>query len=187
MVSLLLVVIACIGLAWFFESQATTTLLFVRHAEKAATPADNPGLSTAGTQRALELKRVLSDLDVVAGVDAIYVSQYRRTIDTARPVARAAGIDPRPFDVANVEQAVVDIVARHKGKIVLVVGHSNTIAPMIAELGGSKKVPPIADAEYDNLYIVTIPWFGKVKTLRLKYGVPYTPGSEPATYSMGTP
>lgn len=186
-VSLVLVVLACIGLAWFFESQATTTLLFVRHAEKAAVPEDNPGLSTAGTQRALELKRVLADLDVVAGVDAIYVSQYRRTVDTARPVARAAGIEPRLFDVANVEQAVVDIVDRHKGKIVLIVGHSNTIAPMIAELGGSKKVPPIADAEYDNLYIVTIPWFGKVKTLRLRYGVPYTPGSEPATYMMGTP
>lgn len=183
----MLVVAACVGLAWFFESQATTTLLFVRHAEKAAAPADNPGLSTAGTQRALELRRVLEDLDVVAGVDAVYVTQYRRTVDTARPVARAAGIDPRPFDAGDVEQAVVDIVDRHKGKIVLIVGHSNTIAPMIAELGGSKKVPPIADAEYDNLYIVTIPWFGKVKTLRLKYGVPYAQGGEPATYGMGTP
>ena len=175
----MLVIVACVGLAWFFESQATTTLLFVRHAEKAATPADNPGLSTAGTQRALDLQRVLEDLDVVAGVDAIYVSQYRRTVDTARPVARAARIDPRPFDVNNVEQAVVDIVERHKGKIVLIVGHSNTIAPMIAELGGSKKVPPIDEDEYDNLYIVTIPWFGKVKTLRLKYGAPYVPAPDP--------
>lgn len=179
MVSLVLVIIACVGLAWFFESQATTTLLFVRHAEKAAAPADNPGLSTAGTQRALELDRVLTDLDVVAGVDAIYVTQYRRTVDTARPVARTANIDPRPFDVGDVEQAVNDIVARHKGKIVLIVGHGNTIAPMIAELGGSKKVPAIADDEYDNLYIVTIPWFGKVKTLRLKYGAPYLPAPDP--------
>ncbi len=177
--SLLLVITACIGLAWFFESQATTTLLFVRHAEKAESPAENPGLSTAGIQRALELERVLADLDVVAGVDAIYVSQYRRTVDTARPAARAAGLDPRPFDVSNVEQAVVDIVERHKGKIVLIVGHSNTIAPMIAELGGSKKVPEIGEDEYDNLYIVTIPWFGKVKTLRLKYGAPYVPATDP--------
>ena len=107
------------------------------------------------------------------------MSQYRRTVDTARPAARAAGLDPRPFDVSNVEQAVVDIVERHKGKIVLIVGHSNTIAPMIAELGGSKKVPEIAEDEYDNLYIVTIPWFGKVKTLRLKYGAPYLPATDP--------
>ena len=180
LVGTVFIIAACIGLAWFFESQATTTLLFVRHAEKAAAPADNPGLSTAGTQRALELQRVLSDLDVVAGVDAIYVTQYRRTVDTARPVARAADVDPRPFDVGDVERAVVDIVERHKGKIVLIVGHSNTIAPMIAELGGSKKVPPIAEDEYDNLYIVTIPWFGKVKTLRLKYGAPYLAAPEGA-------
>jgi broad specificity phosphatase PhoE len=169
----LLFVIASIGLAWFFESQATTTLIFVRHAEKASQPEDNPGLSPAGTQRSLELRRILADIDVVAGLDAVYVSQFRRTLDTARPVARLAELDPRPFDVSNVEAAVTEIVERHKGKIVLIVGHSNTIAPMIAELGGSKKVPPIAENEYDNLYVVTIPWFGKVKTLRLKYGTPY--------------
>ena len=169
----LLFVIASIGLAWFFESQATTTLIFVRHAEKAQTPVDNPGLTTAGTQRALELQRVLADIDVVASLDAVYVSQFRRTLDTARPIARLAEIDPRPFDTSNVEGAVSEIVERHKGKIVLIVGHSNTIAPMIAALGGSKKVPAIAENEYDNLYIVTIPWFGKVKTLRLRYGAPY--------------
>lgn len=174
---MLLFVVACVGLAWFFESQATTTLIFVRHADKAATPADNPGLSVAGTQRALQLQRVLADIDVVAGVDAIYVSPYRRTLDTARPLARAAGIDPQPYDVDNLQVAVNQIVERHKGQIVVIVGHSNTIAPMIAELGGSKKLPAIAEGEYDNLYIVTIPWFGKVKTLRLRYGAAYQPAA----------
>lgn len=169
-------VTASVGLAWFFESQATTTLVFVRHAEKAQAPADDPGLSPAGTQRALELSRVLRDVDVVASVDAIYVSRYRRTSETARALAAAAGVQPQMFDVDNLEAAVNDIVRRHKGEIVLIVGHSNTIAPMIAELGGSKKLPPIADREYDNLYIVTIPWFGKVKTLRLRYGVPLRSG-----------
>lgn len=170
--SIALFVIASVGLAWFFESQATTTLVFVRHAEKAATPADNPGLTVAGTQRALTLQRTLADIDVVASLDAVYTSPYRRTIDTARPIAREAGLELSTFDVNDLNNAVVDIVRNHKGKIVLIVGHSNTIAPMIAELGGSKKLPPIADSEYDNLYIVTIPWFGKVKTLRLKYGAP---------------
>jgi hypothetical protein len=31
-------------------------------------------------------------------------------------------------------------------------------------------VPPMVDGEYDNIYIVSIPWYGKVKTLRLHYG-----------------
>ena len=174
--SIALFVIASVGLAWFFESQATTTLVFVRHAEKAATPADNPGLTVAGTQRALTLQRTLADIDVVASLDAVYTSPYRRTIDTARPIAREAGLELSTFDVNDLNNAVVDIVRNHKGKIMLIVGHSNTSAPMIAELGGSKKLPPIADSEYDNLYIVTIPWFGKVKTLRLKYGAPSASG-----------
>ena len=31
------------------------------------------------------------------------------------------------------------------------------------------------EGEYDNLYIVSIPWFGKVKTLWLKFGDRYIP------------
>ena len=48
----------------------------------------------------------------------------------------------------------------------------------MADLGASKKVPPIAEMEYDNIYIVSIPWFGKTKTIRLRFGEPYT--GEPA-------
>ncbi|MEM6817853.1 MAG: histidine phosphatase family protein [Pseudomonadota bacterium] len=176
LLSIAMFVGASIGLAWFFESQATTTLIFVRHADKMTEVGDDPALSAAGTQRALELARVLGDVDVVAGVDAVYVSQYRRTAETARPLAAGGEIQPQLFDLDDLEGSVNSIVRNHKGKIVLIVGHSNTIAPMIAELGGSKKVPPIPESEYDNLYIVTIPWFGKVKTLRLRFGVPSPAG-----------
>jgi len=34
-------------------------------------------------------------------------------------------------------------------------------------------VPKIEENEYDNIYIVSIPWFGKTKTIRLRYGEPY--------------
>ena len=65
------------------------------------------------------------------------------------------------------------ILKKHKGKIVLVIGHSNTIPVLIANLGASKRVPEIAENEYDNIYIISIPWFGKTKTIRLRYGTPY--------------
>lgn len=165
-----------IGLAWFFESQATTTVIFVRHAEKAAAPADDPGLSPAGRARVAELTRQLVDADVVAGVDAIYATPYRRALETARPLADALNLPVNRYDPEpeRYEEVLEDIVRRHKGKIILVVGHSNTIPDLIAELGASKKVPPIADDEYDNLYIISIPWFGKTKTIRLRYGRPYS-------------
>lgn len=164
-----------VGLAWFFESQATTTVLFVRHAEKAETPADDPGLSEAGQRRAAELARQLVSADVVAGIDAIYATPFRRSTETAKPVADALKLPLRSYGVADTEAFLEELVREHKGKIVLVIGHSNTVPQMIGNMGASKKVPPIAADEYDNIYIVSIPWFGKTKTIRLRYGEPYDP------------
>ena len=163
-----------VGLAWFFESQATTTMIFVRHAEKALMPIDDPGLSAEGQARAAELARQLVDADVVAGIDAIYSTPYRRTMETAEPIAEALGLPINSYSPDDDDETVLDNMQRaHKGKIILVVGHSNTIPGLIAELGASKKVPPIAENEYDNLYLISIPWFGKTKTIRLRYGQPY--------------
>ena len=162
-----------VGLAWFFESQATTTIIFVRHAEKAAEPADDPGLTAAGQRRVAELTRQLVDADVVAGIDAIFASPYRRNQETAEPLARRLGLEMQLYDPEDNEAVLERILKNHKGQIVLVVGHSNTLPSLIADLGASKKVPPIADDEYDNIYIVSIPWFGKTKTIRLRYGEPH--------------
>ena len=164
-----------VGLAWFFESQVTTTVIFVRHAEKAATPADDPGLTTAGKQRAAELARQLVDADVVAGVDAIYSTSFRRTEETVQPVATALNLPITSYDASNTETIMDEIVREHEGEIVLVVGHSNTVPALIGNMGASKKVPEIDENEYDNIYIVSIPWFGKTKTIRLRYGAPYVP------------
>lgn len=164
-----------VGLAWFFESQATTTVIFVRHAEKAAVPEDDPSLSAAGQRRAAELKRQLVDADVIAGIDAVYSTPFRRTEETARPIAEALDLPLSPYDANDTESIMEDIVRKHKGKIILVVGHSNTLPALIGNMGASKRVPPIAEDEYDNIYIVSIPWFGKTKTIRLRYGEPYRP------------
>ena len=164
-----------VGLAWFFESQATTTVIFVRHAEKAELPADDPPLSDAGKLRVEELTRQLVKADVVQGIDAVYATPYRRTVETAKPVADALGLPVNAYDAADTEAIMERIVKQHKGKIILVVGHSNTLPALIGNMGASKKVPPIAEDEYDNIYIVSIPWFGKTKTIRLRYGAPYQP------------
>lgn len=163
-----------IGLAWFFESQATTTMIFVRHAERAGPSADDPGLTPAGQRRAMELARQLVDADVVAGVDAIYSTPFRRTRETAQPVADALDLPINIYDPSDNEVVLETILKNHKGMIILVVGHSDTLPSLIADLGASKKVPPIAETEYDNIYIVSIPWFGKTKTIRLRFGESYT-------------
>ena len=162
-----------VGLAWFFESQATTTIIFVRHAEKAVVPAGDPSLSQAGRRRVAELTRQLVDADVVAGIDAIYSTPFNRTRETVQPLADALNLPINIYDAADTDKILAMILKQHKGKIILLVGHSNTVPVLIANLGASKKVPAIEENEYDNIYIISIPWFGKTKTIRLRYGEPY--------------
>jgi 2,3-bisphosphoglycerate-dependent phosphoglycerate mutase len=164
-----------VGLAWFFESQATTTVIFVRHAEKALEPEGDPGLSPAGQRRVAELTRQLKDADVVAGIDVVYSTPFRRTEETARPIAEALGLPINSYDASDTEAIMEHILKEHKGKIILVVGHSNTVPKLMYDMGASKKVPEIHENEYDNIYIVSVPWFGKTKTIRLRYGEPYVP------------
>ncbi len=167
-----------VGLAWFFESQATTTIIFVRHAEKEITNNNDPALTDEGRKRVFELTRQLKDADVIAGLDAIYSTPFKRNMETAVPLASALNLRIHNYEKDNYEQVLNEIQEKYKGKIILVVGHSDTLPGLMAELGASKKVPMIADNEYDNIYIVSIPWFGKTKTIRLRYGEPYDPDSE---------
>jgi broad specificity phosphatase PhoE len=166
-------VAVALAVAWFFDEQATSTVIIVRHAEKATAPVDDPALSPAGKLRAQALADMLSDVDVVAGLDAIYVSEARRTRDTAKPLANRLELPLFEHQAADVKGLVKRILADHKGEIVLVIGHSDTVPALIREFGGSKKVPPIGEHEYTNLYILSMPWSGKTKTLRLKYGNTY--------------
>ena len=162
-----------IGLAWFFESQATTTIIFVRHAEQTSHDDADPSLSEAGKRRVSELTRQLVDADVVAGIDAIYSTPLKRSTETVQPVADRLNLPVNIYDSADTEEVLKTILKAHKGKIILVVGHSNTVPVLIANLGASKNVPPIEKGEFDNIYIISIPWFGKTKTIRLRYGDPY--------------
>jgi broad specificity phosphatase PhoE len=164
------------GMAWFFELQATTTVIVARHAEQSVLSSVDPGLSPQGQARARELSRILDDVDVVAGVDAIFVLPLRRSLETSVPLAALNDAPVHTIDAPeDVEALVLRILDEYKGKIVLVITEPEIIRPLIAEMHGSKKLPDMADSEHDNLYVVSIPWFGKVKTLRLRYGLPYKP------------
>jgi broad specificity phosphatase PhoE len=120
--------------------------------------------------RAEQLADFVADIDVVASVDAIYVSDKRRTQETAAPLAARLNLAVRTEDHYDVERFMRRVLRRHKGKIVLIVSHGDAIAPLIDELHGSKRLPPFGPDDFGELYVVTIPWYGKVKTLRFHYG-----------------
>ncbi len=179
-------IVVCVALAWFFEQQATTTLIFVRHTDTGAAASIDPPLSRLGQQRADLLADVMQDIDVIQGVDAVYASEHRRTQETASAVAERLGIDVAIRDPYDVVPFMAQVLREHKGEIVLVVTLGEAIAPLVEELHGSKNIPTIAPDEYGNIYIVTIPWFGKVKTLRLQYGF-YDPPSQKAFEPFSSP
>jgi broad specificity phosphatase PhoE len=163
--ALLLVLAAPFALA----ADAPTTILVVRHAEKTA-PKGDPPLSEAGAARAAELARTVGQLEV----GALFATQYRRTQDTLAPLAAHAGLEVTVARVESVEESARElarrILAEHRGQVVVVAGHSNTVPAIVAALGGD---PPaaIADDRYDDLFVVTV-GSGGVTTLNLKYGSP---------------
>lgn len=165
-----------LGLAYFLGERPTTTVIFVRHADTdsaMAGPDDDPPLNARGRQRAELLADYLEKVDVVAGPNAIYASDKRRTQETAAPLAKRLNIPVEIADHLDTAGFMDRVQRDHAGKIVLIVSHSNTIAPLIDELHGSKNLPAFAPDDYDEIYIVTIPRpLGKVKTLRYRYPEP---------------
>ena len=76
-----------LALAYLFEQRQSTTVIFVRHADTdVAMSQDDVPLNARGRQRAELLADFLQDIDVVAGVNAIYASDKRRTQETAAPL-----------------------------------------------------------------------------------------------------
>jgi broad specificity phosphatase PhoE len=137
-----------------------TVIIVVRHGEKSTSDPRDPDLSEAGQARASALAQALAG----APVGAIYATQFRRTHQTAEPLARNLGltIQSRPIDIDHPTGYAPDL-AKHlrtlSGQTVLVVGHSNTVPDIVAALTG-KAVPPIADTEYTRLYVITLPATG---------------------------
>lgn len=159
---------------------AATTLIFVRHAEKAEATEDAP-LSTAGKKRAQALVLALA----AAGIEAIYAPPARHAQETARPLARrldlpvsVSRIDPERLE-EEARSFALRLVARHPGQTVLVVGHAEAIPPMVEALT-ARPIEPLETEAYDPLFVVTLPPEGRARLLRARYGPP-----DPATEKKG--
>jgi broad specificity phosphatase PhoE len=152
----------------------TTTVIIVRHAERASPASLDPPLIEAGEARARDLAVALRD----AGVQAIITTQFVRTKATAAPLARAIGVRPEvipdsgAFHARDVAAAIRE---RHPGQTVLVVGHGHTIPAIIAALGAPMP-QPICETMFDQLFVVTAS-AGSARVIRTRYGAASTPDS----------
>lgn len=143
------------------------TWFLVRHAEKEETGPD-PHLSPAGRERAEQLAALLS----AAGIDTVLSSDYHRTRETAEPLATRLGLEIEVYDPSALQELAQALLER--GGRALVVGHSNTTPELAARLGGEPG-PEIDEAdEYDRLYLLTRDASGRLNTVVLRYGKPFT-------------
>jgi broad specificity phosphatase PhoE len=151
-----------------YRSATTTTVVLVRHAEKEVATIDDPPLTPAGERRAERLAQMFGGIKGEGRIEGVYVTDTRRSQQTATPLATRLGLKAQVLPNEDVKGLVSRVTRDHRGGTALVVGHSNTLPEIVVELSGIK-VPPIADEEYDGLYIVTVPTFGKASLLRLRY------------------
>lgn len=183
--------IITVVIVWWCWVQEPTTVIVVRHAERADASA-NTNLSTAGVNRADELALAVADVSL----DAVYSTEFCRTAQTAQPTAIAEGLPIRipassltGSDIGNCTPAITVattplaaslnasdalaayVLSEHRGEGVLIVGHSNTVPEVVAAL-----LPPAFSAvsvgsnEFDHLFVVVIPrFFGVARLVKARY------------------
>ena len=151
-----------------YRSATTTVVVLARHAEKELGAIQDPPLSAEGEQRAQRLAQMFGRGQGLGHIDAIYVSDARRTQQTAAPLAERLGKQPVVIPAADIKGTISRVMHEHAGGTVLIIGHSNTVPELIHALSDIQ-VPPIADDEYDTLYVVSIPTFGHASVLQMEY------------------
>lgn len=144
-----LLIVAFFVLQVSFGQNSTTTYYFIRHAEKVDN-SKNPDLSEIGLERAKLWNEIFSEINL----DAIYSTDFKRTLQTIAPTATTKNIiitnyNPKTLDIESFKKNTL-------GKKVLVVGHSNTIPNFVNQIINKNIYNDMDDVTFGNLYIVTI-------------------------------
>lgn len=177
-----LTLLLAVALAGRVAGQPSSTIVIaVRHADKDTIPRDDPPLTAAGVARAQALAAALRH----AAVQVVITTQLLRSQQTGRPLADAMGLAmitvPRGSDVQSHAAAVAAEVRRHHGKTVLVVGHGETVGPIIVALGGPR-IAEICANEYANLYTLVLDDGDRVaRFIQSTYGAPSEQHTSPCT------
>jgi phosphohistidine phosphatase SixA len=151
----------------FAQQEAAVTKIFiVRHAEKES--GKDPVLTSAGNARAGDLMRALQN----DGIQKIYVSQYKRTQQTADSMRIHLNINTVQYMADTLCDNLVNSIMENAdfGKTILIIAHSNTIPHIIRKFGVTDyPYGDIPDNEFDNLFVITYKK-EKAKLNKMKYG-----------------
>ncbi len=158
----LLLTIVAMG-ASVAPAEVQEAIFLVRHAEQAGPGFKNPPLTEAGQRRAKALAEVLEDADL----DVIFVSGWRRTAQTAEPVAEALNVKVKVHPRNDIVGLMSRLRTEHARDRVLIVSHSRIVPSWLKALGHSEEVEI---DEYDNLFVVVPQAKGEPLVVHLRYG-----------------
>ena len=135
-----------------FLKPADATYYLIRHADKVRGPnaGSDPELNEIGQARAQFWAEELKEVSF----DAVYSTDYKRTLKTAAPTAEANDLEVQLYDPTELYSK--EFQHKTAGKTVLVVGHSNTTPAFVNEILGEPKYDDIDDALYGFLYVVRV-------------------------------
>jgi broad specificity phosphatase PhoE len=131
------------------SADAAPVIFVVRHAEKAATGDKDPDLAPEGRKRADALANILKDSQITA----VFVTEFKRTQETAAPTARAVHLSPTVIAANDI--AVLAEKLRTLNGNALVVGHGNTIPDLLKALGITTPVS-IPEDDYAEIFAVVL-------------------------------
>jgi broad specificity phosphatase PhoE len=143
-------------------SDKTTTYYLIRHAEKDRTDKfnRNPNLNFKGERRAQKWSTYFDKINL----EAVYSTKYNRTIQTATPTSQEKKIEIQFYNPTKLYDSIFQ--QETIGKIVLVVGHSNTTPDFVNTILGEKKYENMDDHDNTSLFIVTVS--GDTKTSKIE-------------------
>ena len=118
-------------IALALASPAAAQVYVTRHADTPAGERD-PALTAVGAARAAALAGWFRG----KRLRAIYTIDFKRTRATAAPIATTRRLTPVVYDPADTPALVATLRAQRQP--VLVVGHSNTVPEIVAQLGGTR-------------------------------------------------
>ena len=155
-----------------------TTVVLVRHAEKLADGSKDPGVSAEGAKRAEALAKYFAEKKL----GAVIVSDTKRAEETADLTAKDHGLKLTVVPVAgggeeHIKSVVGAIREVPPGSTILVVGHSNTLAPIIEAFGGPH-VRALCEGQFAPMYVLQLPEGGPPKLSTKSYGEPDPPGAD---------
>ena len=125
---------------------AADTVFVMRHLQKA--DGADPPLSAEGASNAQAVANMLAK----SGIKAIFATPTRRAMETGQPLAEKLGIKVTPYDPSKPDALAAKVAAMPGA--VLIVGHSNTVADLVARVGGKEAVT-LTEQDYGTVFVVT--------------------------------